>query len=91
MPNLSTVMQNELHSIDLGVYQLQVGFLNTILLSLIVGVVTGVYKNPGDPVVRPGEPVVRVEDNTTIFLLSDGRLSRANPDRIDCEPHHEPV
>jgi hypothetical protein len=69
LPNLTTVMNNELSSIDLGVHQLQVGLLNTILLSPIAGVVTGVYKNPGD-CVRPGEPVVRVEDNTTVFLLA---------------------
>jgi biotin carboxyl carrier protein len=69
LPNLAAVFQNELSSIDLSVYQLQVGFLNTILLSPIAGTVTGVYKNPGDPV-RPGEPVVRVEDNSTLFLLT---------------------
>lgn len=69
LPNLTTVMQNELSAIDLGVHQLQVGFMNTILMSPIAGVVTGVYKNPGDAVV-PGEPVVRVEDNSSIFLLA---------------------
>jgi biotin carboxyl carrier protein len=68
LPNLATVFQNELSSIDRGVYQLQVGFLNTILLSPIAGTVTGVYKNPGD-CVRPGEPIVRVEDNSTLFVL----------------------
>jgi hypothetical protein len=68
LPNLTTVMQNELSAMDLGVYQLQIAVLNTILLSPIAGVVTGVYKNPGD-CVGAGEPVIRVEDNTTIFLL----------------------
>lgn len=69
LPNLAQVFQNELKSIDLSVYQLQVGFLNTLLLSPIVGTVTGIYKNPGDPV-RAGEPVVRVEDNATLMLLA---------------------
>jgi hypothetical protein len=69
LPQLATVMQNELGSIDSGVYQLQVGFLNTILFSPIPGVITGIYKNPGD-CVRPGDPVLRVEDNTKIFLLA---------------------
>ncbi len=69
LPNLANSMQNELAAIDLGVYQLQVGYLNTILMSPIAGVVTGVYKNPGDAV-TPGEPVVRVEDNSSIFLLA---------------------
>jgi hypothetical protein len=68
LPSLATVLQNELSSIDLSVYQLQVGFLNSILLSPLGGTVTGIYKNPGDPV-RPGEPVMRVEDNSTLFLL----------------------
>lgn len=69
LPNLSTVLQNELSAIDRGVNQLQVGFLNTILMSPIAGIVTGIYKNPGD-CVRPGEPVIRVEDNSTMFLLA---------------------
>jgi hypothetical protein len=79
LPNLATVLQNELSSIDLGVYQLQIGFLNTILLSPIGGVVTGVYKNPGD-FVSPGEPVVRVIDNTTIYLV--GSLVYRGPIRV---------
>ncbi|MGA7283313.1 MAG: hypothetical protein WBW87_02105 [Candidatus Cybelea sp.] len=69
LPNLSTVFQNELSSIDLNVYQMQIGFLKTLLLSPIAGTVTGIYKNPGDPV-APGEPVVRVEDNSTMLLLA---------------------
>jgi hypothetical protein len=69
LPNLATSMQNELSAIDLGVHQLQVNYLNTILMSPIGGVITGVYKNPGD-CVTPGEPVVRVEDNSSIFLLA---------------------
>ncbi len=69
LPNLATAMKNELSAIDLGVNQLQVGYLSTILMSPIAGVVTGVYKNPGDAV-TPGEPVVRVEDNSNIFLLA---------------------
>jgi biotin carboxyl carrier protein len=69
LPNLATVFQNQLDSIDLSVYQLQIGFLNTLLLSPIAGTVTGIYKNLGDSV-RAGEPVVRVEDNTTLLLVA---------------------
>jgi biotin carboxyl carrier protein len=69
LPNLATSMQNELHAIDLGVYQLQVGYLNTILMAPFAGVITGLYKNPGD-CVTAGEPVMRVEDNSSIFLLA---------------------
>jgi biotin carboxyl carrier protein len=67
VPNLSTVFDNELGSIDADVYRLQIAYLNTILMSPFLGVVTGVYKNPGDAV-KAGEPVVRVENYTTILL-----------------------
>lgn len=69
LPNLATVLTNELSSIDLSIYQLQVGFLNTLLFSPFNGIVTGIYKNPGDPV-RAGEPVIRVEDNSQILLVA---------------------
>jgi hypothetical protein len=67
LKNLSTVLGNELSNIDGDVYRLQVAYANTLLMSPIGGVVTGLYKYPGDPV-RAGEPVLRVEDNQTIFL-----------------------
>ncbi len=67
IPNLATIFGNELASIDADVYRLQIAYLNTILLSPIAGVVTGVYKNPGDPV-RAGEPVVRVEYFDVILI-----------------------
>jgi HlyD family secretion protein len=79
LPNLGSVLQNELNSIDLWVYQLQVALLSTVLLSPIAGTVTGVYKNPGEPV-RPGEPVVRIEDNSTLLLVA--RLVYAGPIRV---------
>jgi hypothetical protein len=69
VPYLHQVFKNELQSIDLDVKRLQVAYLNTILLSPISGVVTGIYKNPGDSV-RAGEPVIRVEDNTTLILVA---------------------
>jgi hypothetical protein len=67
IPNLATVFDNELISIDADVYRTQIAYLNTILMSPIAGVVTGVYKNPGD-VVRAGEPVVRVENYAVILI-----------------------
>jgi hypothetical protein len=69
LPNLTTVFENELLSIDGDVYRLQISFLNSILLSPFAGTVTGVYKNPGDPV-RAGDPVVRVENNDTALLVA---------------------
>jgi hypothetical protein len=69
LPNLAQVFQNELKNIDSNVFRLQIAVLDTILLSPIAGIVTGIYKNPGDAV-RPGEPVLRVEDNTSIYLVA---------------------
>jgi biotin carboxyl carrier protein len=78
LPYLDKVFQNEKQSIDLDVKRLQVAYLNTILLSPIDGIVTGIYKNPGDAV-RAGEPVVRVENNKTVILVAalkyPGRIS----------------
>ena len=69
LPNLKQVFQNELNSIYADIYRLQIALLNTILMSPIDGMVTGIYKYPGDAV-RAGEPVIRVEDNSTIFLMA---------------------
>jgi hypothetical protein len=69
LPNLLQVFQNELQSIDGDVFRLQIAFLNSILMSPIPGTVTGVYKQPGDAV-KAGEPVIRVEDNSTIYLVA---------------------
>jgi len=68
-PDLSKIFTNELSSIDYDVFQLQVAYLNSILMSPIPGIVTGVYKNPGDAVAA-GEPVVRVENNAEILIVA---------------------
>jgi hypothetical protein len=70
LPHLAQVFQNELNSMDGDIYRLQIAYLSTILMSPIPnGIVTGVYKNPGDPV-RAGEPVIRVENNSTVYLMA---------------------
>jgi HlyD family secretion protein len=69
LPSLATVFANELTNIDASVYRLQVAYLNTILMSPIAGTITGIYKNPGEPV-RAGEPVIRVEDSSTVYLMA---------------------
>lgn len=69
LPQLTQVFANELQSIDSDVFRLQIAFLNTILMSPIPGTVTGIYKNPGDPV-RAGECVARVENNTVLLLVA---------------------
>jgi multidrug efflux pump subunit AcrA (membrane-fusion protein) len=78
LPELPQIFDNELQSIDADVRRVQLAYLSTILLSPIDGVVTGVYKNRGDWV-RPGEPVVRVENNASCLLVGRviyrGRIS----------------
>jgi hypothetical protein len=68
LPYLLQVFGNELRMIDLGIKQLQVAYLNTILTSPIDGVVTGIYKGLGDRV-RRGDVAVRVENNHSVFLV----------------------
>jgi hypothetical protein len=67
MSHLQQIFANELKMIDLDVKQLQVAYLNTILLSPINGVVTGVFADAGDSV-RAGEVLVRVENNMRVLL-----------------------
>lgn len=68
LPLLDRVFTNELRAIDLDVKRLQIGYLNTILMSPMDGVVTGVFKNLGD-CVKAGEPVIRVENTSEVFLV----------------------
>jgi hypothetical protein len=70
LPRLAQVFANELQSIDGDVFRLQVAYLNTILMSPITGIVTGIYKQPGDAV-KAGEPVVRVENYDTVLLVAN--------------------
>ena len=69
LPNLEQVFKNERQSLDLDVKRLQIAYLNTILMSPINGIVTGIYKNSGDSV-SAGEPVIRVEDNSSVILVA---------------------
>jgi len=69
LPYFAAIFQNELNSIDAEVFQLQIAYLNTILMSPISGTVTGVYKSPGDAVTA-GEPVIRIENSAEILLVA---------------------
>jgi hypothetical protein len=69
LPYLPYVFANERNSMDADVYRLQIALLNTFLMSPIEGIVTGVYKNPGDGV-RAGEPVLRIENSSTVLLVA---------------------
>jgi hypothetical protein len=74
LPNLAQVYANELNSIVPDVCRLQIDYLNTILLPTVSGVVTGVYKNPGEWV-RAGEPVVRIENTALIYVVATLRYA----------------
>ena len=53
---------------DLDIKRIQVAYIDTILVSPIDGVVTGVFRNKGD-FVCAGQPVVRVENDQEILLV----------------------
>ena len=65
--NYQQVLSNELNSLNLGVYRLQIAYLNQFLTAPFTGTVTGVYKQPGEAV-RAGETVARLEDNSEVYL-----------------------
>jgi hypothetical protein len=69
MPHLEQIFKNELASIDNDVYQLQIALLRSFLICPFQGVVTGIYKHPGDAV-SAGEPVLRVENHRTVHLVA---------------------
>ena len=66
--NMKRIMENELKLLDLDINRLQHAFLKTLLISPIDGVITAVYKDPGD-YVNPGEPVVRVENDRELLIV----------------------
>jgi hypothetical protein len=70
IPHLEQIFKNELASVDNDVYQLQIALLRSFLISPLPGIVTGIYKNPGDAV-SAGEPVIRVEDNGVVHLVAN--------------------
>jgi hypothetical protein len=66
VPYLDTVFANELLAIDMAVHNLQVAYMDTLLLSPLDGIITGVWKYPGE-YVRAGEPVARVEQVAPVY------------------------
>jgi hypothetical protein len=64
---------NDLLSMDLDVKRLQVAYLDTLLVSPIDGVVTGVFRNVGDSV-SAAQPVIRVENDAEILLVGTLKL-----------------
>jgi len=76
--HLPQVAKNEMDSIDNRVYQFQIALLKSVLMSPVSGIVTGIFKNPGDWVAA-GDPVIRVENIETVLLVARlvyrGRIS----------------
>ncbi len=70
IPHLEQIFKNELASVDNDVFQLQIALLRSFLISPRPGIVTGIYKNPGDSV-NVGEPVIRVEDNAVVHIVAN--------------------
>src|SRR6185369_3494786 len=68
VPDMSSILQNELNVIDLEILKSQLRFLQTFLLSPISGIVTAVYKDEGE-FVQPGDAVIRVENDDTLLLV----------------------
>ena len=68
LPYISVMFDNELSAIDLEVKRLQLGYLSTILVSPISGVVTGLFCDLGDWV-QAGQPVMRVENGDEILIV----------------------
>lgn len=68
LPYLERVFANELLAIDLEVKRFQVAYLDTILMSPIDGIITGVFRQPGEGV-RTGQAAIRVEASTPVLLV----------------------
>ena len=63
-----TTFGNELFAIDQQIQKLQVGYIDTFLVSPFSGLVTGMFCSEGD-YVAAGQPVVRVEDDASVYLV----------------------
>lgn len=61
-------LANDLHAVDLDVKRLQIAYMETLLVSPIDGVVTGVFRNIGDSV-RASQAVIRVENDAEVYLV----------------------
>lgn len=63
--NLEEIFGNELLAIDMDVKRFQVAYINTFLFPSIAGVITAIYKAPGEAVLA-GETVLRIENHDAV-------------------------
>jgi hypothetical protein len=68
-----TTFRNELFAIDQQIKKLQIAYVDTFLVAPFAGLVTGVFRSRGD-YVTAGQPVVRVEDDTSVYLVGTVKL-----------------
>ena len=68
VPDLEKIWQHDLSILSSEVNKAQTALINTFLFVPFDGEITGIYKNPGEAV-RAGESVLRIEDNTDIYLV----------------------
>lgn len=68
VPDMQSILENELKVIDLEILKAQIRYLQTFLTSPISGIITTIYKDQGESV-QPGEAVLRVENNTELLLV----------------------
>jgi biotin carboxyl carrier protein len=62
------LLSTQLRAMDQDIRQLQIAYLDTIMIAPFPGIVTGVFQNVGD-FVRAGQPVLRVENDETVYLV----------------------
>lgn len=70
--HLRSVWSNQLDEIDLDIRKSQIRYIDSFLLPRVQGVVTGLYKQPGENV-RSGETVMKVEDDSSVYLTGQVR------------------
>jgi hypothetical protein len=68
LPTMAASLLAELKAIDLGVRSLQLNYVHTFLTAPLNGRITAIYKDVGENV-EPGEPVLRIENDSTVFFV----------------------
>lgn len=66
--HLDRIIENELRAMDQEIRRIQLNFAHTFLHSPMNGVITAIYKDLGESVAA-GEPVLRIENDTTVYLI----------------------
>jgi len=70
--SMDRIIENEREVFDLEVRKLQLKYAQSYLVSSVSGVVTAIHKDIGESV-KPGEPVMRIENDDVIHVV--GRIN----------------